>query len=82
MTLLMLIIITCITFPGHYYAQSCWNMCFVLDRLELLKKLTAEAMYIEAIRKDHWLWVYDNFNMHERVRHEREGTHMLIMRQY
>ena len=39
------------------------------------KKLTAEAMYIEAIRRDHWLWVYDNFNMHEWVRHEREGTH-------
>ena len=40
-TLLMLITITCITFPGHYYAQSCWNMCFVLDRLELLKKVNS-----------------------------------------
>ena len=43
---------------------SAWNY---------LRKLTTEAMYTNAIRTDHWLWVYDNLNMHERVRHEREG---------
>ena len=42
------------------------------------KKLTTEAMYIETIRHDHWVWVYDNFNMQERVRHEREGMHMCL----
>ena len=29
---------------------------------------------MKAIRTGHWLWVYDNVNLHQKVRHEREGT--------
>ena len=25
------------------------------------------------VREGHWIWVYDNLNMHQRVRHERTG---------
>ena len=38
-----------------------------------LKQLTNESMYTEAVRSGHWLWVYDNLNIHKSVRHEREG---------
>ena len=31
-------------------------------------------MYDDIIQRDHWIWVYDNLNMSQRVRHEREGV--------
>ena len=40
---------------------------------DYLRQLTVEAKYLEAIRDGHWLWVYDNLNIHQSVRHEREG---------
>ena len=40
---------------------------------EYLRKLTTEAEYLEVIRSGHWLWVYDNVNLHQKVRHERDG---------
>ena len=40
---------------------------------EYLRKLTTEAEYLQVVRCGHWLWVYDNVNLHQKVRHEREG---------
>ena len=41
-----------------------------------VQQLTTEARYQEAVHSGHWQWVFDNVNMHQRVRHEREGTYM------
>ena len=38
-----------------------------------LEQLTTEAHYQEVIQSGHWQWVFDNLNMHQPVRHEREG---------
>ena len=35
-----------------------------------------EARYQELIQSGHWLWNFDNVNLQQRVRHEREGIHM------
>ena len=43
-----------------------------------LMALTTEAKYQEMIRSGHWMWVYDNLNIHHRVRHERQGTCTII----
>jgi len=37
---------------------------------ENLKQLTQET---NSAKQDPWLWVYDNFNMHNKSRHERKG---------
>ena len=38
-----------------------------------LKHVTAEAHYQETVRSGHWQWVFDNLNLYQPVRHEREG---------
>ena len=38
-----------------------------------LRQLTTQARYTDAVRSGRWLWVYDNLNIHQRVRHERTG---------
>ena len=38
-----------------------------------LMKLTQDAQYAEQVQSGHWLWVYDNLNRHQTIRHEREG---------
>ena len=38
-----------------------------------LKALTNEARYLEMIRSGHWIWAYDNLNLKQHIRHEREG---------
>ena len=38
-----------------------------------LLKLTDEAQYTQQVQTGHWLWIYDNLNLHQVVRHEREG---------
>ena len=40
-----------------------------------VQQLTTEARYQEAVHSGHWQWVFDNVNMHQRVRHEREGSY-------
>lgn len=40
-----------------------------------LMALTTEARYQEVIRSGQWMWVYDNLNIHQRVRHERQGMY-------
>ena len=39
-----------------------------------LRQLTAETKCLEVVRTGHWIWVYDNLNIHSVVRHERAGT--------
>lgn len=40
-----------------------------------LRQLITESRCEEMIRTGHWQWVYDNVNIHQRVRHEREGIY-------
>jgi len=40
---------------------------------QYLRQLTTEARYLEVVRGGDWIWVYDNVNIHQKVRHEREG---------
>lgn len=43
-----------------------------------LMTFTQEAKYTEQVQRGHWMWVYDNLNRHQQVRHEREGYHVPI----
>ena len=36
--------------------------------------LTKEAEYLKVVRKGHWIWIYDNVNVHQKVRHKRAGV--------
>ena len=38
-----------------------------------LRRLTDEAQYLEIVKQGHWMWAYDNINIHMRARHERQG---------
>ena len=38
-----------------------------------LKELTLGARYLEIIQSGHWMWLYDNVNLLQGVRHERDG---------
>ena len=37
-------------------------------------KLTHDAKYTERVQQGHWIWIYDNLNVNQTVRHERQGT--------
>ena len=54
---------------GNYWSQPCWNLHVV--RLNL-GQITSEAHY-KIVRDGNWLWVYDNFNPHQKVKHKWEG---------
>ena len=38
-----------------------------------LKLLTQEANFLQRVQSGKWVWVYDNLNIHQKVRHERQG---------
>ena len=40
---------------------------------EYLRLLTTQAWYTDVVRSGHWMWVYDNINIHQHVCHERIG---------
>ena len=40
-----------------------------------LRRLASGAHYLEVVRSGHWIWIYDNMNLHQGVRHEREGKY-------
>ena len=44
-----------------------------------LRLLTSQAKYTELVKSGHWIWVYDNLNIHQRVRHERAGDFHCII---
>ena len=41
--------------------------------LMYMKRLVDQADYPAQVKQGRWLWVYDNFNMHQTIRHERQG---------
>lgn len=47
---------------------------------EYLRLLTNEAEYLRVVRTGHWQWVYDNVNVHQKVRHERAGIYTCTIR--
>ena len=49
---------------------------------EYLRQLTAEAELLQVVQNGHWLWVYDNVNLHQTVRHEREGINIRTIEVY
>ena len=57
-----------ITFLNHAGLSSSYYSTW-----EHLKRLTDEARFLQLIKIDHWLWIYDNLNFYQTVRHEREG---------
>ena len=38
-----------------------------------LQKLSTEARFLSIIRSGYWMWIFDNLNIHQTIRHEREG---------
>lgn len=44
---------------------------------EYLLSLTQEAELLSKVQSGHWLWAYDNLNIHCHARHERQGVHTL-----
>ena len=53
------------------------GVCLSYDMTWLyLKKMVDEADYLGQVKKGHWLWIYDNFNLHQIIRHERQGIYM------
>ena len=59
----------------HSKAMAVLNhagVCLAYDTTwTYLKKLVDHADYSSQVRQGRWLWVYDNFNMHQTIRHER-----------
>ena len=47
-----------------------------------LQRLTNEAQYLEIVKQGHWMWAYDNINIHMRARHERQGLFNFIAKKY
>ena len=37
------------------------------------RQLVRENRFLEVVKEGEWMWVYDNLNIHQRVRHERQG---------
>ena len=43
-----------------------------------LKHLTQEANVLQRVQSGKWVWVYNNLNIHQKVRHECQGIFMCI----
>ncbi len=51
------------------------GICLSYDATWQHLRLTDEARFLEVVRDDHWMWVYDNLNLQQAVCHERSGWH-------
>ena len=40
-----------------------------------MKNMVDKEDYMTQVQQGRWLWVYDNFNMHQAIRHERQGMY-------
>ena len=50
------------------------GVCLSYDATwQCLRRLTSEARFLEIIKHDHWIWIYDNLNFKMSIRHERSG---------
>ena len=45
---------------------------------EHLLSLTREAELLSKVQSGHWIWAYDNLNIHSHTRHERQGMCTLL----
>ena len=45
---------------------------------DYLKSLVQQCNFTTQIQQGCWLWVYDNLNIHQRIRHERQGSETCI----
>ena len=45
-----------------------------------LLKLTEKAQFPVLVREGHWVWMYDNLNFQNKIRHERSGNNHIIVR--
>lgn len=65
------------TFAFHVQAMTVLNHAGVcasyVNTWKYLRQLSSEAQFLDVVRSGHWMFVYDNLNMSQRVRHEREG---------
>ena len=43
-----------------------------------LHELIVQSNFQETIRSGRWQWVFDNVNLHQTTRHERQGKHSNI----
>ena len=43
-----------------------------------LEQLIECIDYMGQLRQGHWLWIYDNFNIHQAIRHERQGKNLFF----
>ena len=51
------------------------GVCLSYDATwQYLHQLSCEARYLDVVKSDHWLWIYDNINFHHHVHHERPGS--------
>lgn len=71
---------------GHSQALSVLNhagVCLSYDMTwQYLRKIINEMDVEAKIKSGHWVWAYDNLNIHQRVRHERMGeciNHVYIL---
>ena len=58
-------------FSGIDSAESCRGMFVVSADLELPEKFSLEVEQCD-LSLNHYLWIYDNLNIHHVVRHRRE----------
>ena len=58
----------------HYRFLNHAGICMSYNSTWLyLRQLTTQARYTDAVCSGRWLWIYDNLNIHQRVRREHTG---------
>ena len=45
---------------------------------QCLRQLTSEARFLEVIKLDHWIWIYNNLNFKQSICHERSGMYIHV----
>ena len=55
------------------------GVCLSYDAIwGYLRQLASDARFLDVVKTGRWMWVYDNLNFHQPVRHEREGRKVLL----
>ena len=47
--------------------------CHMMVHGTYLRRQTDEAQYLDIVQQGHWIWAYDNINIHTQARHEHQG---------
>ena len=56
---------------GNDSVELCWGLYVLPEKLGVSAPANCRSQVVMSGR---WLWVYDNVNLHQKVRHEREGN--------